>query len=68
MKIMGIDLAGKDDNPTGMCILNQDNIRDNNGSGGTPPGCEIYTLTVYTNEEILDFRNPTPRIIKDNEK
>lgn len=66
MKIMGIDLAGKDDNPTGMCILNQDNIRDNNGSGGTPPGCEIYTLTVYTNEEILEniqVVNPTLIVI-----
>lgn len=46
MKIMGIDLAGKDDNPTGMCILNRDNKRDDYGRGGTPPGCEIYTLTV----------------------
>lgn len=53
MKIMGIDLAGKDDNPTGICVLNWDNDRDNNGRGVTPPEREIYLTTLYTNEEIL---------------
>ncbi|MDO5836112.1 MAG: hypothetical protein Q4P17_06350 [Methanobacterium sp.] len=51
---MGIDLAGKDDNPTGMCILNPDDVRDNNGIDRTHSNCEIYTQALYTNEEILE--------------
>lgn len=53
MKIMGIDLAGKVDNPTGMCVLKPDNGGDNNGKGDTLTGCEIYLTTQHTNEEIL---------------
>ena len=43
MKIMGIDLAGKVDNPTGICILNADESI----------GYEIDMGTLYTDEEIL---------------
>ncbi|WP_321422403.1 DUF429 domain-containing protein [uncultured Methanobacterium sp.] len=43
MKIMGIDLAGKVDNPTGICILNTDESRE----------YEIDMGTLYTDEEIL---------------
>jgi len=40
---MGIDLAGKVDNPTGICILNADESR----------GYEMDMGTLYTDEEIL---------------
>ena len=61
---MGIDLAGKDDNPTGMCILNPDDVRDNNGIDRTHSNCEIYTQTLYTNEEILEnIQEVNPTII-----
>lgn len=64
MKIMGIDLAGKDDNPTGMCILNPDDVRDNNGIDRTHSNCEIYTQALYTNEEILEnIQEVNPTII-----
>ncbi len=41
---MGIDLAGKVDNPTGICVLNIDESR----------GYEIDMGTLYTDEEILE--------------
>jgi len=44
MKIMGIDLAGKVDNPTGICVLNADKIS----------GYEIYLGTLYSDEEVLE--------------
>nr|WP_319374309.1 DUF429 domain-containing protein [uncultured Methanobacterium sp.] len=47
MKIMGIDLAGKVDNPTGICILNVDESK----------GYEIDMGTLYTDEEILEKIN-----------
>lgn len=47
MKIMGIDLAGKVNNPTGICILNADESREHNIDMGT----------LYTDEEILEKIN-----------
>lgn len=47
MKIIGIDLAGKQDNPTGICVLNQDHV---------------ILKTVYNNKDIIDYVkkvNPT---------
>jgi len=41
---MGIDLAGRMDNPTGICVLNADKIR----------GYEIYFDTLYTDEQVLE--------------
>jgi len=40
LKIVGIDLAGKTANPTGICIFNND---------------EILFRTLYSDEEILQF-------------
>ena len=61
---MGIDLAGKDDNPTGMCVLNLDTLSDNDGKGGTPSECEIYIHTVYGNDEILEnIQGVNPNLI-----
>ncbi|BDZ72169.1 DUF429 domain-containing protein [Methanobacterium petrolearium] len=47
MKIIGIDLAGKRDNPTGICVLNlRKAIRGN-----------IDLCTLYSDEEILEKVN-----------
>ena len=40
MKIIGIDLAGKEENPTGICILNKD---------------RITLKTLYSNDDVLNF-------------
>jgi hypothetical protein len=42
MKIIGIDLAGKQENPSGIAILN---------------GNKIKLLTIYSDNEILDLIN-----------
>jgi predicted nuclease with RNAse H fold len=42
MKILGIDLAGKDINPTGICFLEDDRMN---------------LFTIYTDEDILDCIN-----------
>ncbi|MEM0492456.1 MAG: hypothetical protein QXS02_00640 [Candidatus Thermoplasmatota archaeon] len=42
MKILGLDLAGKENNPTGICMLHDSDI--------------IYK-TVYSNEDILSLIN-----------
>ncbi len=47
MKIIGIDLAGKSDNPTGICVLTVEKTA--RGS--------IRLCTLYSNEEILEKIN-----------
>jgi predicted nuclease with RNAse H fold len=49
MKTVGIDLAGKEENPSGICSLNNN---------------EIILKTLYTDEEILDYvKRINPSII-----
>jgi uncharacterized protein len=49
MKILGIDLAGKEENPSGLCILDD---------------LKFEYLTNYTNQEIIDtVTNTKPSII-----
>lgn len=48
-KIMGIDLAGKDENPTGICVLNNH---------------DILLKTLYTDDEIIEeARKNNPSLI-----
>lgn len=49
MKILGIDLSGKEQNPTGFCILQDNNIK---------------LQTIYTNKDIIrKIRSIEPEII-----
>ena len=49
MKILGIDLAGKAENPSGICILDDE---------------KLVTCTLFTDEEILSMVNETkPSVI-----
>ena len=49
MKILGIDLAGKAENPSGICILDDE---------------KLVTYTLFTDEEILSMVNETkPSVI-----
>ncbi|NYB51653.1 MAG: DUF429 domain-containing protein [Methanobacteriaceae archaeon] len=47
LKILGIDLAGKPDNPSGVCILEADENKF----------CEVSLSTLYSDKEILDKIN-----------
>ena len=44
MKIIGIDLSGKQDNPTGICVLNQD---------------QVILKTLYHNKDLIDYIKKT---------
>lgn len=49
MKIIGIDLAGKEENPTGICILCGDGVK---------------LLTLHTDQELISFvRKVNPSLI-----
>ena len=49
MKIIGIDLAGKQDNPTGFCVLDQD---------------QVTLKTLYPDKDIInDTKRINPSLI-----
>ena len=62
MKIMGIDLAGRMENPTGICILSVDPVNGHDRVGGDR--IKINLNTIYTDEELFEqINNLNPSLI-----